>query len=70
MAELTDSQQRTRERVETLIGLMAPALDAVLAVGDRVSRLLEPEDYDYYPARPLADSPAPASPERGDAPEP
>ena len=30
---------------------MAPALDVVLAVGDRVSRIVEPEDGDYYPPR-------------------
>jgi hypothetical protein len=54
VAELTPSQLQTRERVEALIGLMAPALDAILSVGDRISRRVEPEDFDYYPARPLA----------------
>lgn len=53
MAELTPSQLQTRERVESLISLMAPALNAILSVGDRVSRMVEPEDHDYYPARPL-----------------
>jgi hypothetical protein len=61
--ELTPPQQRTRGRVEALIGLMAPALDAVLAVGDRISRTVEPEDHGYYPPRPLADD-SPAAPER------
>jgi hypothetical protein len=60
MSELTPSQQRTRGRVETLIGLMAPALDAVLAAGDRISRLVEPEDHGYYPPRPLAEEPSTA----------
>ena len=60
--ELSDSQLRTRERVEAVIGLMAPALDAVLAAGERVSRLVEPEDHGYYPPRPLEDS--------GDSPQP
>jgi hypothetical protein len=60
VAELTPSQERTRARVEAMIGLMAPALDAVLAAGDRISRLVEPEDHGYYPARPL-----PEQPERG-----
>ena len=46
---------RTRQRVESLIGLMAPALDFVLAVGDRMSRAVEPEDHGYYPARPLVE---------------
>jgi hypothetical protein len=53
MAELTPSQQRTREQVERLIGLMAPALDAILAAGDRISRIVAPEDFEYYPERPL-----------------
>ena len=55
MAPLTPSQARTRERVETLIGLMAPALTLVLAAGDRLSRIVQPEDHEYYPARPLAE---------------
>ena len=58
MSELTPSQRERRERVESVIRLMAPMLDVVLAAGDRLSRLVEPEDYDYYPARPLADSTA------------
>lgn len=55
MAPLTPSQARTRDRVETLIALMAPALTAVLAVGDRVSRIVQPEDHEYYPARPMGE---------------
>ena len=51
MAPLTPDQLRTRRRIERLIRLMAPALDVVLAVGDRVSRVVEPEDMDYYPPR-------------------
>jgi hypothetical protein len=46
---------RTRERVESLIGLAAPVLDFVLLIGDRISRVVEPEDHEYYPARPLAE---------------
>jgi hypothetical protein len=53
MADLTPSQLETRDRVEAVIGLMAPALDAILSVGDRISRIVEPEDVDYYPAQPL-----------------
>jgi hypothetical protein len=49
VANLTPDQLRTRERVETLIRLMAPGLNIVLAVGERVSRFLEPDDPDYYP---------------------
>ena len=52
----TPSQVRTRERIEGLIRLAAPALDLVLAVGDRVSRAVEPQDVEYYPPR-LSESP-------------
>ena len=51
MPPLTPEQRRTRDRVETLISLAAPALNLVLAVGDRVSRIVEPEDSEYYPLR-------------------
>ena len=37
--------------METLIGLAAPLLDVVLAAGDRISRIAEPKDYEYYPVR-------------------
>jgi hypothetical protein len=53
MADLTPSQLKTRERFEALIGLMAPALNVVLKTGDRISRMVQPEDHEYYPARPL-----------------
>ena len=51
MAPLTPEQLRKRERAESVIRLMAPALNVVLAVGDRLSRIVEPEDHEYYPAR-------------------
>jgi hypothetical protein len=51
MAPLTADQLRTRARVERVIRLMAPALDLVLAAGDRISRAVEPEDVEYYPPR-------------------
>jgi hypothetical protein len=47
----TPQQLRTRARFEALIGLGAPALDLVLAAGDRISRIVAPED-DYIPIRP------------------
>ena len=53
VAELTPAQEHTRERAEAAIALVAPALDLVLAFGDRISRVVEPEDHGYYPARPL-----------------
>jgi hypothetical protein len=38
-------------RVERVIRVLAPALDLMLVVGDRASRLLEPDDSDYAPVR-------------------
>jgi hypothetical protein len=54
----TPGQIRTRERFERVIRLAAPALDLMLTVGDRVSRVVEPQDVEYYPPR-LAESPPP-----------
>jgi hypothetical protein len=51
VANLTADQLRTRERVETLIRLAAPALNLMLAAGERLSRIVEPDDPEYYPAR-------------------
>ncbi|HEY7151293.1 MAG TPA: hypothetical protein VH391_06405 [Solirubrobacterales bacterium] len=48
----TPSQRIWQDRVEALVGLAAPVLDVVLSAGERVSRLLAPEDRDYYPIRP------------------
>jgi len=65
VAPLTPDQLRRRERVEGVIGLMAPALDLVLALGDRVSRLVEPEDVEYYPPRVTREAPPPEPPAEG-----
>lgn len=51
MADLSPQQIVWRERVEGLIGLAAPALDLLLAVGERVSRIAEPDDPEHYPIR-------------------
>ena len=51
MATLTPAQRRTRARIETAIRIAAPGLNLVLAIGDRLSRLIEPEDHEYYPPR-------------------
>jgi hypothetical protein len=51
MAPLTPGQLRARRRVESLIRVMAPALDLVLAAGERVSRIVERDDPEYYPPR-------------------
>ena len=51
VAPMTPDQVRNRDRVEGLIRLAAPGLDLLLAVGERVSRLVEREDAEYYPPR-------------------
>jgi len=38
-------------RVERVIALLAPALYLLLALGERVPRVLEPDDPYYAPAR-------------------
>lgn len=64
MAPLTPAQRRTRARIETAIRLAAPGLNLVLAVGDRLSRLIEPDDHEYYPPR--GTRPGPPPPRRSD----
>lgn len=51
MAELTRDQRLTRDRVERVIAAIAPALDLVLAAGDRLSRIVERQDSDPRPVR-------------------
>jgi hypothetical protein len=50
----TPQQLRTRARFETVIGLAAPVLDLVLIAGERMSRIVGPED-DYIPIRSASD---------------
>ena len=50
----TPQQLRIRARFEALIGLGAPALDLVLAAGERVSRFAGRHD-DYVPIRSASD---------------
>ncbi len=52
MSNLTPTQTARRDRVEGLIALAAPFLDVVLGVGERISRIAEPTDHEYYPIRP------------------
>jgi hypothetical protein len=49
---LTPEQRRRRDRVETVIRLMAPGLNLVLAAGERLSKIVAPTDDEYYPVRP------------------
>ena len=62
MPRMTPEQIRRREQVETVIGLMAPALNVVLAVGERLSKMVEPEDTEYYPPRTSREEPGPKAP--------
>lgn len=50
----TPQQLQTRARFEALIGLTAPVFDLILNAGDRLSRIVAPED-DYVPVRAAAD---------------
>jgi hypothetical protein len=43
--------QVLRGRIEMMIRVISPLLDLVLLAGDRVSRVLEPDDPDYVPPR-------------------
>jgi hypothetical protein len=68
--KLTADQLRTRERVETVIRLAAPGLNLILAAGERLSRIVEPDDPEYYPARAEGTDHAPGSaPSRGTSQE-
>jgi hypothetical protein len=49
LASLTPEQRRRRERIEGLIRLAEPALNLVLVAGERLSRIVERDDHDYYP---------------------
>ena len=59
MARLSPDQLRTRRQVEGVIRLIAPALDVLLAVGDRVSRAVARDDIEYYPPRVRSEEPPP-----------
>jgi len=59
VARLTPEQVRKRDRVETLIGVIAPALNLVLAAGERLSRLVERDDPEYYPPQSTGREPPP-----------
>ena len=51
MAQPSPGQLLWRRRVETALAVVAPALDLVLAAGDRLSRAVEREDLDWVPPR-------------------
>jgi hypothetical protein len=62
MVPMTPEQLRRREQVESLIRFAAPALNLVLAAGERISRLVEREDAEYYPPRVSAEEQPPPKP--------
>jgi len=43
------SADPTPEKFEAAIVAVSPLLDLVLSVGERISRVAEPVDYEYYP---------------------
>ena len=51
MASPSPRQLALRRRIEGVIGLAAPFLDGMLAAGERLSKLVGPED-EPYPVRP------------------
>jgi hypothetical protein len=51
MAQPSPTQQAWRHRVEAALGVVAPALDLMLAAGDRLSRAVERDDLDWVPPR-------------------
>jgi len=52
----TPQERLWRDRAEAFIGLVAPALDLLLNVGDRLSRILSRGESDYYPIRPAGEA--------------
>ncbi len=51
MAQPSPTQLAWRRRVESGLTLVAPALDLLLAAGDRLSRAVERDDLDWVPPR-------------------
>ena len=66
MAPLTPEQTRRRDRVEVLIRAMSPGLTLVLNAGERLSKLIAPEDHEYYPPRAATIEPPPPPTREGD----
>jgi hypothetical protein len=54
MARLSPRQVRVRRRVEDVLRLLEPALDLLLATGDRVSRLAASDRVEDWSTRPLS----------------
>ena len=48
---MSPAQRAWRGRIEAALRLSAPALDLLLAAGDRLSRAVERDDLDWVPPR-------------------
>jgi len=69
MPALTPDQRRRRNRIELVIRLAAPGLNLVLAVGERLSRIVDPGDHDHpAPRTSGAEGRPPAGDRRGTTP--
>ena len=64
MAPPSPTQLAWRGRIEAVLRLTAPALDLVLAAGERVSRAVEREDLDWTPPRAVSKGAPPRRLER------
>lgn len=64
VARLNSDQLRRRDQFESVIRLAEPVLNVILGAGDRLSRVVEPEDNDYYPPR--SPNLAPPTPPKGE----
>lgn len=62
MGALTPTQRRRRGGIERVIRIAEPGLNLMLAFGDRLSRVIERDDPDYYPPRSGALPPPVAEP--------
>ena len=51
MAQPSPGQLIWRQRIESGLAVVAPALDLLLAAGDRLSRAVERDDLDWVPPR-------------------
>jgi len=56
-----DAPDPAAGKIESAIVAVSPLLDLVLSVGERISRIPEPVDYEYYPVRDEADQESPAA---------
>ena len=48
---MSPAQRAWRGRIEPVLRISAPALDLLLAAGDRLSRAVERDDLDWVPPR-------------------